>query len=134
MSSRIRWLRASYWAGAVADVGIGVLTLVPARMGETEITYSMGLAAALMFAWALLLIWADRRPVERKGVLLLTIFVIAELLAVGLFAVAADIFPVARIIPTSIVGGLLIVLMGYSYLKAVTDRTGTAPPSATAGD
>jgi hypothetical protein len=103
-------------------------------MGQTEITYPMGLAASVMFAWALLLIWADRRPVERMGVLPLTIFVIAELLAVGLFAVASGIFPVARIIPSSIVGGLLIVLMGFSYLKAVTDRTGATRPSATAGD
>jgi hypothetical protein len=118
MSSRIGWLRASYWAGAVADFGVGGLTLVPARMGETEITYPMGLAASVMFAWSLLLIWADRRPVERKGVLPLTIFVIAELLVVGLFAVASGIFPVARIIPTSILGCLLIALMGYSYLKA----------------
>jgi drug/metabolite transporter (DMT)-like permease len=115
--SNVVWLRASYWAGAVADVGIGVLTLIPSRMGETEFRYPMGLAAAVMFAWALLLIWADRRPLERRGVLLPTVFVILGLLSAGLFAVASGIFPITRIIPTSILGAALIALMGFSYMN-----------------
>jgi drug/metabolite transporter (DMT)-like permease len=78
----------------------------------------MGLAAAVMFAWALLLIWADRRPLERRGVLLPTIFVILGLLSAGLFAVASGIFPITRIVPTSILGVALIALMGFSYRNA----------------
>ncbi|MDH3914252.1 MAG: hypothetical protein OEU09_23485 [Rhodospirillales bacterium] len=118
MSRKIAWLRASYWAGAVADLGIGILTLVPSRMGETEFRYPMGLAAAVMFAWVLLLIWADRRPLERRGILLPTIFVILGLLSAGFFAVASGIFPIARIVPTSILGAALIALMGFSYMNA----------------
>lgn len=118
MNRNVAWLRASYWAGAAADIGIGVLTLVPGRMGETEFRYPMGLAAAVMFGWALLLVWADRRPLERRGVLLPTIFVILGLLSAGLVAVASGIFPVARIIPTSILGAALIALMGFSYINA----------------
>jgi drug/metabolite transporter (DMT)-like permease len=118
MTSKVAWLRASYWAGAVADLGIGVLTLVPSRMGETEYRYPMGLAATLLFGWALLLIWADRRPLERRGVLPPTIFVIVGLLAAGVFAAASGIFPIARIIPTSILGAALIALMGFSYVNA----------------
>jgi hypothetical protein len=119
MNRKIRWLKASYLAGAVADAGVGILTLIPSRMGQTEITYPMGLAASLMFGWSLLLIWAYRKPVERKGVLVITIFpVIAGLMASGLYAVTAGIFPIARIVPTSIFGIGLIALMGYSYLGA----------------
>ena len=118
MNREVVWLRASYWAGAVADVGIGVLTLVPGRMGETAFRYPMGLAAAVMFGWALLLIWADRRPLERRGVLLPTIFVILGLISAGLVAVASGILPVGRIIPTSILGAALIALMGFSYINA----------------
>lgn len=118
MKREVLWLRVSYWVGAVADFGIGVLTLVPGRMGETEFRYPMGLAAAVMFGWALLLIWADRRPLERRGVLLLTILVILGLLAAGFYAVAAGILPFARIIPTSLLGAALIALMGVSYRKA----------------
>lgn len=39
-----------------------------------EHRYAMGLGASLMAGWTLLLIWADRKPVERRGVLPLTIF------------------------------------------------------------
>jgi hypothetical protein len=119
MNRKIRWLKASYLAGAVADAGIGILMLSPSRMGQTEVTYSMGLGAALMFGWSLLLIWAYRKPVERKGILVITIFpVITGLMASGLYAVAAGIFPIARIVPTTILGIGLIALMGYSYLGA----------------
>ena len=119
MHRKIRWLKASYLAGAVADVIVGVLSLIPSRMGQTEITYPMGLAATVMFGWATLLVWAYRKPVERKGILVITIFpVIAGLMATGLYAVAAGIFPIARIVPTSIMGIGLIALMGYSYLGA----------------
>ena len=119
MHSKIRWLKASYIAGAVADAGIGVLTLIPGRMGETSVTYPMGLAATLMFGWAVLLVWGYRKPVARKGLLVITIFpVITGLMAAGVYAVAAGIFPFARIVPTSILGIGLIALMGYSYRGA----------------
>jgi len=52
----IRWLRASYLAGAVADGLIGILAVMPGRMGETAITYSMGVGASLMFGWPVVLL------------------------------------------------------------------------------
>ena len=112
------WLRVSYWVGAIADVSIGVLTLMPSRMGETEFRYPMGLAASVMICWAGLLIWADRKPVERKGVLVPTVAVIVGLMAAGVYAVATGIFPAQRIMPTTIAGCILIALFSFSYLNA----------------
>lgn len=37
MKGKIRWLRISYITGAVADGLVGILLLIPDRMGETEI-------------------------------------------------------------------------------------------------
>ncbi len=117
--SRVTWLRTSYWAGAVADAVTGVLILIPSRMGESEFRLPMGLAAALMFGWTVLLIWADRKPVERKGILLITVFpVICGLLASFVWAGAAGLIPAARIIPASAVCVGLIVLMLCSYANA----------------
>ena len=116
--SKILWLRASYWAGAIADVLTGVLTLMPGRMGETEFRYPMGLAASAMFCWAGLLIWADRRPVERRGVLVTTIAVVVGLLATSVYAVTSDIFALQKIIPTTVMGIVLIALFSFSYLNA----------------
>jgi drug/metabolite transporter (DMT)-like permease len=123
--NKVAWLRASYWAGAVADVLIGVLTLIPGRMGETEFRYPMGLAAAVMFCWAGLLVWADRKPVERRGVLVPTIAVVVGLMASGAYAVASSIFPLQRIIPTTLLGIVLIALFGFSYLNSGDADEGT---------
>ena len=90
----VTWLRASYWAGAVADAVIGILILIPSRMGETEFRYPMGLAAALMFP------------------------VITGLLLSGIYAVATGLLSSTRIIPSLAVGVILIVLMLYSYVNA----------------
>jgi hypothetical protein len=115
----VTWLRASYWAGAVADAVIGILILIPSRMGETEFRYPMGLAAALMFGWTVLLLWADRKPTERKGVLLITVFpVITGLLLSGIYAVATGLLSSTKIIPGLAVGVILIILMLYSYVNA----------------
>ncbi len=121
MESAIKWLKASFIAGAVADGLIGVLMLLPGRMGESEFRYPMGLGASLMFGWTMLLLWAYRKPMERKGVLVLTIFpVISGLVASGIWSVAAGLFPVQKILPSSILGTALMILMGFSYLKART--------------
>ena len=117
--SHVRWLRTSYWVGAVADAAAGVAILIPGMMGETGFRYPMGLAAALMFGWTALLIWADRKPVERKGVLLITIFpVITGLLASGIYAGVAGQLSVPVVIARTVVMVFLIALLSFSYVKA----------------
>ncbi len=119
MKTTIKWLKASYIIGAVADGIIAVLMMIPGRMGETEFRYSMGLAAALMFGWTLLLVWGNRKPMERKGVLLLTIFpVITGLITTGIWAYASGIFTLQKTTPMVILGLAIALLMGFSYLKA----------------
>jgi len=124
--SQVAWLRTSYWAGAIADILIGILTLVPSRMGVPTFRYPMGLAASLMFAWALLLVWADRAPVARRGVLPITVLVIIGLILSGLYSVATDLFPVSRIVPSTVLGAVLIALMLFSYFNAGGDAGGRA--------
>jgi hypothetical protein len=119
MDTTIRWLKVSYIAGAVADGLAGILMLIPSRMGETGFRYSMGIGATLMFGWTILLLWGNKKPVERKGILLLTVFpVIPGLFAAGIWAAASGFFTVAKIIPSSILQLVLIVLMSFSYAKA----------------
>lgn len=119
MKSAIRWLKASYLVGVVVDGLVGVLMLVPGRMGETEFRYAMGLGASLMFGWTALLIWAYRRPMDRRGVLVLTIFpVITGLVTSAVWAAVAVQIPVARGVAAAALGAALCVLFGFSYWKA----------------
>jgi hypothetical protein len=115
----VSWLRLSYWVGAVADAVATVAILIPARMGESDFRYPMGLAAALMLAWTVLLIWGDRKPVERRGILLLTVFpLIPGLMASGIAAGMAGQLPLVQVVARSVVLAGILLLMLYSYLKA----------------
>ena len=116
---KVLWLRVSYWVGAVGDAIIAVRILMPDAMGEAGFRYAMGTSASLMVGWTFLLIWADRQPVQRKGILLLTIFpVITGLMTASLYPVLTGQFPVTRMIPVWIFGTSIICLMGFSYYNA----------------
>lgn len=70
MEPRVRWLRIAYWVGAVLDAVTAVYLWVLLLAGDYNESLAWG--AILMTAWTALLIWADRRPLARKGVLPLT--------------------------------------------------------------
>ena len=109
-------LRVSYWTAAVADFAFAALVWMPARMGVVETVYPMGLASVIAFSWGVLLVMADRRPMERRWILFPTMLVV---LLIGItragfsiagaveFSIALMLFPI-----------VLIVLMGFSYYYA----------------
>lgn len=123
MNNQIRWLRISYWAGALAD-GLAFLRLLFAEVmpdASADMGYNMGVkwGAALMLGWTFLLIWADRKPLERKGVLLLTIFpVIVGLMATSIVTYAAGFATVGTLVLNLVVETALIVLLAFSYWNA----------------
>jgi hypothetical protein len=124
------WLRVSYWTGALVDLKAAIIMVLPnlfpplyeaiggktaggSASGENSMTL---LAALLVFAWTCLLIWADRKPLERKGVLLLTLCpVLVGILAIRVQRMVAAVFSTGYLVFTL----LLIVIMGlflFSYL------------------
>ncbi len=80
---RITTIKLCYVAGAVADALIGILLLFPALSAETlglaEVPsrlserLALQMTAVLLFGWTGLLLWGAQSPIERRGVLLLTI-------------------------------------------------------------
>lgn len=117
MDKKVKWLRISYWTAAIADFIIGLLVLIPARMGVAQHVYPMGLMSAVAISWGILLISADRRPVERRWILLPTLLVVLLLGIVGLHAGLSGLLPVIRIIPTSIVAAAVFSVLAYTYVK-----------------
>jgi hypothetical protein len=133
----VRWLRRSYRVGAAVDAVAMLEMLFPERLDalgrfrsglrpdRPEFRYGMRSAAALMAAWTALLLWADRDPLARKGVLPLTMAVVVGLLANDLRAVQTGGMSGARVRPVRALQIGLLALFGISYCKA--KGTGRAP-------
>ncbi len=129
MASAIRWLRISYWVGAVVDAVAAVQMLHPPLfafgMGfqafdpGADYRYAMGMGASLMLGWTALLLWADRRPMERRGVLPLTVLpVIAGLAANQARGVLAGFLPLPAVLPIWVLQVGLSALFLWSYWRA----------------
>ncbi|MGD0763589.1 MAG: hypothetical protein ABR929_10480 [Roseiarcus sp.] len=77
------------------------------------------MGASLVLGWTALLLWADRRPVERNGVLLITLFPVVLGLALNeIVAVRAGFLPVSTTIPVWIAQAIITGLFLFSYLNA----------------
>jgi hypothetical protein len=129
MDKRILLLRISYWTGAVLD-GLWIIPMLFPGLGGMifgidnfnpggEYRYAMGVGASLMLGWTLLLVWADRKPVERRGVLLLTVFpVILCLNLATIFLLVYEIIPAVRVIAAWGPSLGVAVLFLYSYFHS----------------
>ena len=102
-------LRIFCWIGAAVDALAVVALLSPTMSRQmlgvdvpatAELLYAMRTGAALMLGWTLLLVWAALRPLERRGVVLLTVLpVILGLMATELVAVRGGFVPAANAAP-----------------------------------
>ena len=128
MNKKILWLRISYWVGAIID-GLAALQMLFPKLytltngtgftPSAEFGYAMRSGAPLMIGWTVLLIWADRRPVERKGVLLITVIPVVIGLALNqITAIPIGINSVGAMIPIWILQVVLVALFTFSYLNA----------------
>jgi hypothetical protein len=126
MNRSILLLRIAYWVGAAMDAAMLIPMLVPsigaAIFGIVdfhpgpEYRYAMYVGASLMAGWTVLLLWADRKPVERRGVILLTIIpVILGMILSSLYLAASGWVAPARILPMISIQVLLAVLYFAAY-------------------
>jgi len=105
----------SYWITAIADFGIGVSVLIPERMGLNEFVYPMGLMSAVAISWGIMLLIADRRPFERRWVLIPTIIVIAMLTSVNVYAASKHLIDFS--VGYLLLGTSLIGLITFSLIR-----------------
>jgi len=113
MSKAILLLRLSYWVAAIADFGIAVVAWMPKRMGVIDTVYPMGLAAVMAFSWGVLLLLADRKPFERRWILIPTILVVTLIISVRVkFSLDGA---VAFSTPLLVFAIAVIILLTYSY-------------------
>ena len=132
-----RWVRTACWIGAVTDAGAAVQMLFPqvfacayrpnAFRPGPEYAFAMGMGASLMIGWTALLLWAARRPIERSGVLPLTVFpVIVGLVLNEIAGAARGFIPLGPLVPVFVLqialSALLLVSHGFGVRSAGAAR------------
>jgi hypothetical protein len=121
-------IRAALWAGIIADAESAVLMLVPNLFVQLygldlipSPAFGMGLLAGfpLMAGWTALLIWADRKPIERRGVLLLTsLIVIPGFVVIEGWFILSGAGTLHGMWPLFLMQAVLIVWYIHSYFVA----------------
>ncbi|MFW9850811.1 MAG: hypothetical protein ACFFF4_16915 [Candidatus Thorarchaeota archaeon] len=135
MERQILLLRASYWVGAIIDAIVGFAMIYPPFFALMEgfdtftpgsdYVFAMGIGAPLMFGWTILLLWGDRKPVERKGILLITIIpVITGIYLNRLYGLASGFVTFEGSLISLIVPIILVILFLGSYLYSVRTDSG----------
>ena len=124
MNNQIRWLKIAFLAGIITDALALVPILYPPMAKfmwgfdkfSDNYFFAMGYSASLMAGWTLVLIWAYKRPLERRFITFLTILVIIGLIATEIFAVANGSIDINKMIPTWILQIVLLGLFSFSYI------------------
>ncbi len=133
-------LRLAFAAGAITDGAALVPMLCPfmakVLWGFSDVSgaylFAMGYAASLMLGWTILLVWAYKRPIERRFVALLTLVVIAGLVLTEIVVVAMGTIGVVRMIPTWTLQMALVYLFASGFTRA--SRHVRRPHTGSAGD
>jgi hypothetical protein len=121
--SQERLLRTAFLVGAITDAAAVLPMLAPplARFlwgfdaASGDYRFAMGYAASLMAGWTGLLVWAYQRPLERKIVAALTVFVVYGLIATEIVAVATGALAAWRMVPTWCLQAALLALFISAY-------------------
>ena len=118
-----RLLKRAFLLGAITDAFALVPMLSPwfANLlwgfddASGAYRFAMGYGASLMLGWTVLLLWAYRRPLERRFVAALTVLVIYGLVLTEVAAVTSGGLEAWRMVPTWCLQGVLLVLFASAY-------------------
>jgi len=131
-TNRIKLLRISFWVGALLDgiyaINMGLVWLNDSYSGIDPLRlmrfteglqsrYVWGIACSLMLGLTFLLLWAAKKPLERRGVIMLTAFpVVTGLLLDSFYAISVNLAKWTDVLALQAVYVVLIVLFTSSYL------------------
>nr|WP_319266702.1 hypothetical protein [uncultured Draconibacterium sp.] len=108
--NKIKLLKIAFWIGAITDALAAIIMIYP-KLGTylfkhenvvitPEYRYALGMGAALMVGWTVLLIWGSFKPFERKGILVITVFpVITGIVLAQIYAVSCGYIALKNMIP-----------------------------------
>ncbi len=123
------FIKTCYFFGVAADL-IAALPLIFPEIAklmfglnslnaDNGYLYVSRIGASLMVGWTLLLVWGSFKPIERKGILLLTVFpVLIGLLISSVLVVNSGFIETKFMLPLWIFYAIIIPLYIYAYILA----------------
>ncbi len=129
-------LRTSYWVGVILDTFVGLIMVFPDLFAWKEglvgfvpgsdYLYAMCVGASLMFGWTVLLLWADRKPIERKGILLITVFpVVVGIFISRIYGLSSGFLNLTSSIADLVMSIILVILFLGSYFYSEYNSSDT---------
>ena len=117
------WLQLAFLAGAFTDAIAALPMFFPSVAtiiwGFSSITgeyqFAMEMGGSLMIGWTLLLLWAYRRPLERRFVAPLTLVVIAGITLAEIHGLLQGVLVVSGVAPIWALKTMLVLLFSYGY-------------------
>ncbi|MEW6363567.1 MAG: hypothetical protein AB1714_02890 [Acidobacteriota bacterium] len=122
--------RVAFLVGAVTD-GLAIIPMLSRRVGvalfggdpsrdSSEYRYAMGVGASLMAGWTLLLLWGAASPIERRDILLLTVFpVVTGIVLATVIAARRGVVVVSRVIPLWMHLGIVSLFYVLVYVLSI---------------
>jgi hypothetical protein len=129
MKRKLIFIKICFYIGAVIDFiamlpllfpGLAVIMfgLNPHVFSE-EYLYVSRIGASLMAGWTILLVWGSLKPVERKGLLLITVCpVLAGLIVSSILVVASGFIKLQFILPLWILYAVIVPMYIAAYMIA----------------
>jgi hypothetical protein len=116
--------KLAYMLGSITDFVVFLMIVFPQFAsafwgieGLTEQYYfAMGLGAPVMLGWSLLLLWAYKKPVERRTIAPLTILAIIGIAITSIIMVTRGLFTFTGMLPSFIIQAILLVIFSYGYI------------------
>ena len=129
MSKKIKFIKTLFYIGAIVDVIAAIPLLFPVLAQSSfglesyqvtdDYLYTSRMSAALMLGWAFLLFWGASKPVERRGLLLITLFpVVVGMIISSVLAVNSNFIEAKFMIVSWIYYLLIIPAYIYGYYIA----------------
>ena len=127
MNNKILWLRIAYWVGIIVDAIGAIMMLFPSLYAQfsnvsfendTGFSYAQRNNFPLMIGWTILLLWANHKPLERKGVVFITLLVIIGYTVFLIYSIASGYTTLQSSISELIREAMMIALFSYSYFNA----------------
>lgn len=131
MNRIIFLLRVAYWWGIIADafetvrmclpklfLASGGLKLTPGP----ELGFGLLYGMPVMLGWTILLFWADRKPLERSGVLLCVLPVIGGYIFINIHSIISGVTEFTSVIPFLLISTAYMALCLTAYMKSRRER------------